>query len=110
MSKTGVVGRAMKMAAKVKKLESKSAPGPWRWWDREDGRPVKYDLARILTAEGHWVISLYGDRGSKVPNEWKLLVEARNFAPVAIAALEEQAARIKGLEKWIDELIPKVRD
>lgn len=39
-------------------------PGPWHWWDKNDGRPEPYDLAKLLNKHGEVVLTLYGGPGS----------------------------------------------
>lgn len=44
-------------------------PGPWKWWDRKSGRPLKYDLAKLISGEsdqshnGETIFTNYGGAG-----------------------------------------------
>lgn len=45
--------------------ESKHSPLPWRWWRKKDGRPKKYDLAKLLSCNDDDIFTLYGGSGKK---------------------------------------------
>lgn len=41
----------------------KYTKGPWEWWSKKTGRPPKYDITRLLGADGSDILSMYGGEG-----------------------------------------------
>jgi hypothetical protein len=45
------------------------SPGPWKWWDKNSGRPNNYDLTKLISGktdqdhDGHTIFTNYGGEG-----------------------------------------------
>lgn len=43
----------------------KHTKGPWKWWEEASGRPKKYDLMKLLGADGYHILGCYGKEGER---------------------------------------------
>lgn len=81
-------------------------PGPWKWWSKSDGRPAKYDLAKLVGADGTHVLTTYGGESLNALGKTRraranaALIEA---APVLLEALQEILYAYPNIEERYQE-------
>ena len=76
-------------------MSAQHTPGPWKWWDKSTGRPERYDLCKLIAANGKRIFGGYGGEGfsaiGKTPEDEanaRLIVAA----PDLLEALEDAVA------------------
>ena len=93
------------------------APGPWRWWSPETGRPAKYDLCRLISGDTSAVLSCYGGSGADALGDSKraranaALIAS---APDLLAFVERWKSIVDGgaksAEGWARDFDTEARD
>jgi len=87
-------------------MSAQHTPGPWKWWDKSTGRPERYDLCKLIAANGKRIFGGYGGEGfsaiGKTPEDEanaRLIAAApRMFDRIALLAADGDLEAIAILE------------